>query len=270
MQVRPPWKTVLSLLGIVLVSTATAVAGLALTRALIPPQILRETNDVAGNYLQTIGTIYAVLLAFVVFVVWTQFNDARTYVEREASEVMDLFRTATGLPADRRAQVHAGLARYVARVLDSEWYAMSHTRGDGGPVFDEVSQILDHVWRALVDFDPKTERDTILYQEVLQRFNDLSDVRTNRLTSSRLKIPLALRILLYMAAVVTVGSMYLFAVDRWLVHAIMTAAMAGALSHVLYIIRDLDDCFDGDWQVSPAAFERVRAYIERTQPPGGA
>jgi hypothetical protein len=33
--------------------------------------------------LQALGSVYAVLLAFVVFVVWQQFNDARSFVEKE-------------------------------------------------------------------------------------------------------------------------------------------------------------------------------------------
>jgi hypothetical protein len=59
----------------------------------------------------------------------------------------------------------------------------------------------------------------------------------------------------------TVGSMYLFAVDRFEIHALMTAALAGAISHLLYVISDLDDCFQGDWQVPSRAFERVREYL---------
>jgi hypothetical protein len=78
-----------------------------------------------------------------------------------------------------------------------------------------------------------------------------------------MKIPLALWILLYIGAVVTVGSMYLFAVSSFGIHAIMTGALAGAVSHVLYVIADLDDAFAGDWQVPREPFERVRAHMER-------
>jgi hypothetical protein len=57
--------------------------------------------------------------------------------------------------------------------------------------------------------------------------------------------------------------MYLFAVSSFAVHAIMTGALAGAISHVLYVIADLDDAFAGDWQVPREPFERVRAHMER-------
>ena len=44
--------------------------------------------------------------------------------------------------------------------------------------------------------------------------------------------------------------------------------MAGAVSHVLYVVIDLDDAFAGDWQVSPDAFKRVQRYMERRSAPG--
>lgn len=47
-------------------------------RRFVPGDALAASNEVAGNYLQTLGTIYAVLLAFTVVVVWQQFNDAQT------------------------------------------------------------------------------------------------------------------------------------------------------------------------------------------------
>src|SRR5262245_61240912 len=79
------------------VVVALSLVGLTLTRLLVPRELLARTADPAGDYLQTLGTIYAVLQAFVVFVVWTQFNEARSFVEREANEIMDLFRTTQAL-----------------------------------------------------------------------------------------------------------------------------------------------------------------------------
>src|SRR6476659_6635333 len=59
-------------------------------------------NDTVGNYLQTVGTIYAVLLAFVMTTVWSQFNETRQLIDHEANEVIDLYRTADGFPEAER------------------------------------------------------------------------------------------------------------------------------------------------------------------------
>src|SRR5262249_61890229 len=103
--------------------------------------------------------------------------------------------------------------------------------------------------------------------QMLERFNDLSDLRAERALASRTRIPLALRILIYFGAVMTVASTYLFGIDSFVVHAIVAGALAGAISHVIYLISDLDQAFAGDWQVPRAPFEQVQRYMER---PDGA
>jgi hypothetical protein len=219
---------------------------------------LRATNDVVGNYLQTVGTIYAVLMAFVVFVVWGQFNDARSYVEREANELCDLFRIAKGLPEHTQSAIADSLRRYCAAVLDEEWYAMSK---NDQPAMDRVATLLEGTWQAIHVCEPLTECQKALHAEAMARFNDLSDLRTFRLTSARLRIPVGLRILLYSGAKITVLSMCLFAVEHFWVHALITAMLAGAIAHVLYIIADLDNCFAGDWVVPREAFERAQRFM---------
>jgi len=254
------FQTVRALLRPVLLSIGISEAGLFIARTYVSPNVLRDTNDVVGNYLQTLGTIYAVLLAFVVFVVWSQFNDARNYVEREANELLDLFRTSRGLPAPNRSAIQHHVGQYVDAILQREWDAMA--KNDDSHAFGEGGALLDQLWDVVHDFEPNTACHTALHAEILSRFNDLSDARTNRLTSAQLRIPLALKILIYTGAVLTVGSMYLFSIQSWVVHALMTGAMAGALSHILYLIHDLDSCFDGDWQVPRTAFQRVQQFIQ--------
>ena len=217
-----------------------SIVGLRIARRLLPVHVLEAANDVVGNYLQTLGSIYAVLLAFVVFVVWNQFNEARAFVEREANEILDLHRTAAGLAEPTRGRVRPAMA--------------GHGPEGAGP----GATIIDQMWEAIHDAEPTADGDRSLYREVLKRLDDISDARSSRMTASRTRIPQAMRGLLYAGAVTMVASMYLFAVASFAVHAAITAALAGAISHVLFIVEDLDSCFDGHWQVSRAPFERVR------------
>jgi len=251
----------------VLGASAAAIAILVLLRQVLPADVLRASNDEVGNYLQAVGTIYAVLLAFVVYVVWGQFDAARQQVEDEANEAVDLYRTADGFPDEARAHVHGELERYVAEVLAAEWPAMA--RRDEA-VFERTMVHLDRVWEGLYCLDTTAECQRALHAEALSRFNDLSDARSRRLTSARTRIPAGLKLLLYVGAFVMVASMYLVRVDSFAVHAIITGAMAGAVSHVLYLVRDLDDAFNGVWQVSPAAFERAARYFARRRRNGEA
>ena len=246
------------LLPVVVGAGAIAVAALWVVRHWVSYDDLAASNNEVGNYLQTVGTIYAVLLAFVVSAVWGQFNESRTVVEREATEVVDLFRIIDGFRTEARKPLHQALARYLDAVIRHEWRAMA--QGDDA-TSEKIGAELDVVWRGLHCFDAQTDCERTLHAEALSRFNDLSDARTERLTAARTRMPLGLRLLLYVGALVMTTSMFLLGVQSFTIHAVITGAFAAAISHVLYLVEDLDDAFSGLWQVSTAPFERARRHV---------
>jgi hypothetical protein len=246
-------------------SIALALVALVVVRAFVPPTVLRASNDAVGSYLQTLGSIYAVLLAFVVYVVWGQFNQARDFVEREASNWIDLLRTSFAL-GEPGAELRALARDYVSAVLEREWVALA--KGcDEDAVIDEVTLIVDRMGDVLLRCRPEGDVQLAWFEEALSCFNDVSDSRTNRLANSRLRIPLAMRLLLDTGAAMTVGSLFLLAVDNPWVHGLMTATLAGAVSHILYVVSDLDNCFAGDWQAPRAPFERVQRWLASHERP---
>ena len=109
--------TLVRLTPVIGVACVMSVVGLLLFRALMPADVLIAASSELGNYLQTLGGIYAVLLAFVVYVVWGQFNEVRTYIDREASAIVDLHRTASNLPADTRTAIHTTSSRSPTRSI---------------------------------------------------------------------------------------------------------------------------------------------------------
>lgn len=257
----PRWfRTLLHLTPVVAGTSLASVLGLLAVRELVTPAELASSSDAVGNYLQTVGGIYAVLLAFIVYVVWGQFNDARTYVDREATALVDLHRIASGLPSATRVEIQRELRGYVEAVIAEEWRAMA--KGDEHTM-ERIGERLERVWVAIHSCEPCSECQHAIFGEVLSRFNDLSDVRTSRLSSSRARIPIAMKILLYAGAFIMVGSMWLLSFDKLWLHVLVTAALAGAISHVLYLIKDLDDAFSGDWQVAKSPFERARKAFQR-------
>ncbi|HEY5944200.1 MAG TPA: DUF4239 domain-containing protein [Kofleriaceae bacterium] len=256
----PSWlKTTLRLTAIIAVVSIASFAGLVAFRNVFGVDTI-EDGDALGSYLQVLGGIYAVLLAFVVIVVWGQFNDARGFVHREANALTDLHRTAAGLPEQARDVIQQGLCEYVDAVIADEWHAM--TCGDHATI-ERIGQRLDRVWSAIHTCMPLNECQHTVYAEVLARFNDLSETRTNRLSAATAKIPTAMNVLLYTGAVIIVGSMYLMPFHQFWLHAIVTAALAGAVAHILFLIHDLDTAFAGDYQVDKGPFERARKTFAR-------
>jgi hypothetical protein len=256
-------KSLAALLPWVVVSVLLAVGALALVRSAVPLAVLRENSDVVGNYLQTLSTIFSILLAFVVYMVWGQFNDTRAYVDREANEAMDLWRAIRGFPDSIRVPFESELLAYLDCILDGEWEALA--RCQDGPL-KHGWELLDEMWKTLRTFEPPSEGMSALYSDARERLNDLGDLRTYRITSSRQRVPISLWMLLYLGTLVMVLSTYLMAVESFALHAFMAGSIAGALSHVLYLIWDLDNCFKGYFHVQTTPYRRVRDLI---RPPSG-
>ena len=131
-------------------------------------------------------------------------------------------------------------------------------------VIEQVGHHLDDVWAAIHTCQPLNECQHTIYSEVLSRFNDLTDMRTSRLTSSRARIPLMMKFLLYLGAAIVIGSIYLMPVKPFWVHVVMSGSLAGAVAHILYLIVDLDNAFAGYLVVSKDAFERAKRTFGRS------
>src|SRR5580704_19549187 len=80
--------------------------------------------------IQLVGNIYAVLLAFTIFVIWGQFTEVENCVIRECNSLDDVLRFSGYLNADAHAGIRRAIAFYANYVLRSEWPALGDDRAD--------------------------------------------------------------------------------------------------------------------------------------------
>ena len=241
-----------NLILVVVICIIVSLLGLVGVRSLLSEEALEGSNDVVGNYYQTLGTVYAVLLAFVVFVVWGQFNDARSAVAEEAKDLEDLLRLAAGLSTPVAANLTVKTRAYIRAVVDEEWATMAKGQANA-----PAAQMMDDLGKDVLAINPTSPREEVVYGELLARFNELSDARSRRLLHSRARMPGSLWALLIVGSIVTIGSMYLFGVKSFVLHALLTGAMSGSVGFVLYLILDMDNPFWGDWQITPEPLRRL-------------
>ena len=97
--------------GVIIIgaSMLLSVAGLLLVRRYVSVAWLRQHHEVASHFFMVIGTLYAVLIAFAIFVVWTESKEAGTNLEHEATEVADLSRLSTAMPDPLRREITTAL-----------------------------------------------------------------------------------------------------------------------------------------------------------------
>ena len=83
----------------VAITVTLSVLGLIVTRRFVSQARLEKANTVSEQVFTLAGVLYAVLVAFVVVVVWEQFDQAQQATESEATAISDLLRDSEGFPA---------------------------------------------------------------------------------------------------------------------------------------------------------------------------
>src|SRR5712691_12806525 len=93
-------------------ATAVALAGLHFVRRKYSAEVLKENHEVAAIIFNAFGLLYGVVVAFVVFVTWSGYDDATKNLQMEANEADDLFHCAKAFPEPANKIVQQGLMDY--------------------------------------------------------------------------------------------------------------------------------------------------------------
>src|SRR5437870_11784042 len=73
------------------ITTLLALVGLYLVRKKYSAEVLKENHEVAAIIFNAFGLFYGVMVAFVVFVTWSGYDEATKNLQLESSEALDLF-----------------------------------------------------------------------------------------------------------------------------------------------------------------------------------
>src|SRR5450830_68548 len=165
----PSW-----LLGFLMVVLyiSLSIAGLLIVRKLYPHNKCKLHNDIAGFIFATLGVIYAVLLAFIVVIVWQDFDKAQDVTVTEANCIAALYRDSTPFPPAFRAELKSGLTIYVKDIINEEWQMMA--KGKRSASVQEAQAAL---WKLYSGYQPETETQKIFFAESVTKFNQAADMR---------------------------------------------------------------------------------------------
>jgi len=236
-----------------------SLCALWLVRRFAPAEALRSATDVGGNFLQAFVGIYGLVLAFAIFVTWTQQNDTQIAIEREANLVEDLYRLLgwfdrwPGRDAARR--LLAEYARNVPRV---------HADGSSTPDLPE-RELLEELLGSLLgyrDLSPSEER---LWPKALDLSHELSTAGEHRATCAALRLPSGLKWFVILGGAASVAILLMLRVEVLWVHAAFVALLTWAVVASVTIVLDLDDPYTGDFIVDWACFDEALQRIESLQ-----
>lgn len=213
-------------------------------------------NALIGWQLSTLGTIYAVIMGFMLFTVWSNFSAAGLNVEMEASAARDLFCLAGGIPQPQREQIEQQTRQYVRAVIEHDWQDMS--RGRTPETSYRVNQTL---WRTLLSVKETTPTQAITLDHALTALARLTEHRRTRLLQNVSSLPGLLWSVLLVGGILAVASITMFGATDVTLHAVQLLSLTTLITLIVLAIGDLDRPFQGWVQVSEYAFQRAEQTL---------
>ena len=242
-------------------SMLLSMAGLLAVRRYANVDWLKRHHEVASYFFLMIGTLYAVLIAFAIYVVWSASKEAATNLEHEATEVGDLSRLSTAMPDPLRRKITPALMEYLNAVVEDEFPGMQQGRES-----QRAWTAVQNLWDVYGAIQPETPRLQIYFTESLKHLTQLSDYRRTRLLASHGTVPSTLWYLLLSGAVLLVFFTYFVGHESAWAQAAMTAALTGVLTFSLFLVWSLDSPYSGVASVTPQPFKLELDHVASRMP----
>jgi hypothetical protein len=241
----------------VLVFGAFASGGLLLTRKCVVSLIgHHKENDVVSFFMGTIGVFYGITLGLIAVGTYTTFADVDRAVSEEAASVAAIYRDVSIYPEPARSMLRHQIEAYTDYVINDSWPAQ---RKGIVPVAGSIRATDLQV--ALASFNPTTEGEKALHAETLRQFNNLTEKRRLRIQSTTSGLPSTMYIVIFLGALITIATSWLFVVENLKLQTILTTLMASLLGLLIFLIVAMDHPYRGTFSVGPDAFEIVRDQL---------
>jgi hypothetical protein len=196
-----------------------------------------------------IGNIYAVLLAFAIFVIWGQFTEVENCVIRECDSLGDLLRFSGYLNADARAAIRRAMANYTHQVLKYEWQALGTGQKD-----EPAEKYFSHLLNTVVEMVPKSEAEQFIYTRLFDMAQKASECRDERVAKSLTRMPPTLSGLVKAIAGVLLLLFFVYPFHHWLAGVSSLILLTVVLFLANFVMKDTDNPLKGVWNVSPQPF----------------
>ncbi len=238
-----------------------AIAALWLVRRYVPVEPLRSATDVGGNFLQAFVGIYGLVLAFAIFVTWTQQNETQVAIEREANLVAELYRLLSWFDRWPQRDSARKLLRDYARNVPR-----AHAEDAAADALPE-RELLEQLFSSFLGQREPSAAEEHLWEKALDLAHDLSIAREERITRAGLRLPDGLKWFVVLGAAASVAILIVLHVEAFWVHALFVAVLTWAVVAAVTIVIDLDDPYTGDFVVDWTRFDQAIERVDGAAEP---
>lgn len=241
---------------LVAIFVAVTLIGQKLVKGVVKIEVLEQHHSAAEGMLGVVGTLFSVLLGFMVAAAMARYGDAQMHVEQEANNVASIFRLARGLSDQDRPRLRQLCRDYADEVVNIEWDQMERREkiNHGWAGYQKL-------WEGVVAVSPDNDRQSNLQQAINDAMMGVGEHRRARLMLAQQDLPNALWIVIAFGSLITVCFTYVFMSSFPEVHGFMTTMVAATLALNIWLLSAYSSPFSGELKIRPLMFGLLKDSV---------
>ena len=215
------------------------------------------------------AALYSVTLGLIAVAVWSNFSSVSNLVSKEASSIGVLYRDMGGYPEPLRGELRAKLRHYITFVIEKSWPMQQK-----GILNDDSTLMVADIHEQLMTYQPTDMGTQVLHAEAIHKFNEMADLRRQRVDQVDSHLPGTLWTVLLVGAALTILVGYFFWIEDTRFHILVQSFLTTFIALMIFLILALDRPFRGEVSVSADSYvtirERVMDPLDHAAAAGGA
>jgi Protein of unknown function (DUF4239) len=246
---------------ILVVVVSVAITAKLLVRRRAPVGGWFTDSSRSAGTLAVIGTMFSVMLAFVILLSLQSYQRAREGSSIEAIAISELHSVASVFQSPLRDRLHGELVCYGRAVIDDEWPAMRNGRSS-----DLVQSWIDKLGQDFATAEPRGAREETAYAQWFDEQARRRDGRRERLAEATPFVPFPLWFVLGLGASLTLAYMVAQADRRegLFIQAIPIGFVSALATAGLLIVFSLDHPYTNEsGSIAPTEMRQTLTIIDQ-------
>ena len=240
---------------------ALSLGGLLLSRRFVTKHLVfsREINDAVNYFGTAVAALYSVTLGLIAVASWQNFSNVQGLVSKEAATIGVLYRDVGGYPEPLSTELRHAMREYTVFVVEKVWPAQQHSI-----LLNEPTLMLTKMHEQLLGYEPTSTGRQVMHAETMRRFNDLIDLRRQRIDRVEDGLPTVLWIVVCLGGWLTLITTYFFWIEDLRFHILLLSILTIFIALMVFLIAALDRPFRGEVSVSSSSYVTI---IQRVMDP---
>lgn len=246
-------------LVVIAVTTAVSVGGFLAFRRFVKADYLSRHHDIADPMLSLLGTLYSVLLGFLVAGAVSRFDAARHTVHAEANAIANIFRLSYGLPNEEKTSIRKLCREYCTVMVQDEWHRMNQKKAMSAAGWETYEKL----WQTCMRINASDPRVSNIHASMIENIAVTGENRRERAISVSHDLSPSIWLVTMFGSIIIIFFTYLFSAEKTALQCWMIAMVAASLALNIFLLVIFSQPFNGVMRIPSNAFNLNLEIFDR-------